>query len=260
MKKTDRLAESYRILGVSPGASLQQIKKVFHHKALLYHPDANPAASAAAAEFKNITRAYGIIRAHLQKQAAENRLQESTPAPVGGSCAADCDPFTLSKELSARHRQSQATDPAPDLRAALEQLRNRKLRERDAQVGELALRLSREELGFRLEHSDNPFVRLHAVRALAVQGGKPAEWLIIRALADPDENVVRAAAEALGALRARPASMPLIRLHQKSNPETRQVVHAALERISSPLARRYLDSLQSNQRNPAEEKHSTDIA
>jgi HEAT repeat protein len=265
MKKIDKLAESYRILGVSPGASMKQVKTVFHEKALLYHPDANPGAAAAAAEFKNITCAYGIIRDHLKKQAADKRQQaaEQTRQQQETNSRKQKNHTGRIQEENSPSNESapgNARATAADIQAALDRHRNRKLQERDAQVGEMAARLSPEELGFRLEHSENPYVRLHAVRALAVQGGKPAAWPIIRALADTDPDVARTAAQALGALRTRAASMPLIRLHQKSGPQTQQITRAALARINSPLARRFLASLDTQQSPSQEQKQTPEIA
>lgn len=56
----------YDILGVSPDASLQEIKKAYKRLALLYHPDRNPKPEAAE-RFKEINQAYRILSDRAQK-------------------------------------------------------------------------------------------------------------------------------------------------------------------------------------------------
>jgi|GEM_PF-808830 len=56
MKKQDY----YQILGVSPEASAEEIKKAYRTLALKYHPDRNSAPDAAE-KFKEITAAYGVL-------------------------------------------------------------------------------------------------------------------------------------------------------------------------------------------------------
>lgn len=50
----------YEILGVSPDALADEIKKAYRSLALKYHPDRNPAPDAAE-RFKEITAAYGVL-------------------------------------------------------------------------------------------------------------------------------------------------------------------------------------------------------
>jgi HEAT repeat protein len=97
-----------------------------------------------------------------------------------------------------------------------------------------------EELLIRLRHSDNPYVRLHAVRAIAAAGGKAASWAIIQALTDPDRKVVVEAVKSIAALRARIAVMPLAGLHGKADPALQMQIERALEAIDSPMARNFL--------------------
>ena len=200
MKKTDRLAESYRILGVREGITLPELKRVFHKKALLYHPDCNP-SPAAAAEFKNITHAYDVLKAHLRRKP---RLTSAPPRPRPGSA--------------------------------------RPWRELDLQASESSKKLSVDELIFRLENSENKYVRLHAVRALASHEGRDVLWHIIKSLNDPETEVHRAAAAALGRLGARVAVLPLIRRHRTASPETAASIRTALRQIDSPLAQKFLMS------------------
>lgn len=223
MIKTDRVAECCRILGVREDVTLVELKKIFHEKAVLYHPDANPSA-AAAAEFKNISYAYSILKEHLRKKPSGT----ARPAPK--------------------------TRPAP---------RPRPRRAFDNGASDIASRLSTAELVFRLENSQNRYVRIHAVRALGVQGGNDAVWSIIKTLSDPDPGVRRTATEVLGLLRSRSAVIPLIRLHKKStDPGAADAVLDSLRLIDSPVAKKFLDNL--NEKQAAQEqaftRHSSDIA
>lgn len=58
----------YQILGVSPQASTEEIKKVYRKLALETHPDRNPNDPAAEEKFKKISEAYGVL-ADNQKRA-----------------------------------------------------------------------------------------------------------------------------------------------------------------------------------------------
>ncbi|MEL6694679.1 MAG: J domain-containing protein [Bacteroidota bacterium] len=51
----------YQVMGVSPTASEEEIRKVYKKLALKYHPDANPNNSAAEARFKEISEAKEVL-------------------------------------------------------------------------------------------------------------------------------------------------------------------------------------------------------
>ncbi|MFO7877454.1 MAG: DnaJ domain-containing protein [Desulfovermiculus sp.] len=52
----------YALLGVSPNASAEDIKKAYRKQALLYHPDRNPEQrEAAETRFKELTQAYAVL-------------------------------------------------------------------------------------------------------------------------------------------------------------------------------------------------------
>lgn len=56
-----RIKDYYKILGVSPGATLQEIRKAYRKLAFRYHPDQNPENAFAEANFKELQEAYATL-------------------------------------------------------------------------------------------------------------------------------------------------------------------------------------------------------
>ena len=52
----------YQVLGVSPDASMEEIRKAYTALAMQYHPDKNPGDQEAARRMDEINTAYDIVR------------------------------------------------------------------------------------------------------------------------------------------------------------------------------------------------------
>ncbi len=68
----------YRILGVSPEASSEEIKKAYKSLAFKYHPDRNPGnRELAERKFKEVTEAYGVlIDSYRRRQYDQGRFSQ----------------------------------------------------------------------------------------------------------------------------------------------------------------------------------------
>lgn len=64
----------YQILGVSPSASAEEIKRAFRSLARRYHPDVNPGDRNAEEMFKQINEAYDILSDPIKRQQYDNSL------------------------------------------------------------------------------------------------------------------------------------------------------------------------------------------
>ena len=67
--------DPYKVLGVSPGASDEEIKKAYRALAKKYHPDLNPGDAEAARKMKEVNAAYEQIK---------NPEKFQTAGPSGG--------------------------------------------------------------------------------------------------------------------------------------------------------------------------------
>ena len=72
--------DDYQVLGVSPGASKDEVKKAYRREALKWHPDRHdgPGKQEAEAKFKRISEAYSNITS------GRGRVGGSRGGPTGG--------------------------------------------------------------------------------------------------------------------------------------------------------------------------------
>ncbi|RMG10276.1 MAG: J domain-containing protein, partial [Deltaproteobacteria bacterium] len=55
------MEDLYEVLGVSKGATDEEIKKAYRRLARKYHPDVNPGDKEAEERFKKISHAYDVL-------------------------------------------------------------------------------------------------------------------------------------------------------------------------------------------------------
>jgi DnaJ-class molecular chaperone len=67
----------YKLLGISKGASADEIKKAYRKQAVKYHPDKNPGNKEAEEKFKEISQAYEVLKDPKKRQSTS----------FGGDCS-----------------------------------------------------------------------------------------------------------------------------------------------------------------------------
>ena len=78
MARAENYTEDYYlILGISPNASVKEIKAAFRRLARQYHPDLNPNDPIAAEKFKQISQAYDVLSDNGKRRRYDRRI----PAP-----------------------------------------------------------------------------------------------------------------------------------------------------------------------------------
>lgn len=75
----------YAVLGISPSASQDDIKRAFRDLAMKFHPDRNPNDPVAEKKYAEISAAYAILGDETQRAAYDRlRVPQGVPKPPGG--------------------------------------------------------------------------------------------------------------------------------------------------------------------------------
>src|SRR5260221_6004673 len=93
----------YEVLGLSRGASDEEIKKAYRKVAMQWHPDRNPGNADAEAKFKEATEAYEVLRDPQQRARYDQYGHAATSAggAAGAGGASSFGGFDLSDALRA---------------------------------------------------------------------------------------------------------------------------------------------------------------
>jgi molecular chaperone DnaJ len=85
----------YDVLGVSKGASLDEIKKAYRKLAMQHHPDQNPGDKAAEEKFKEAAEAYSVL-SDADKRRAYDQYGHAGLGGAGGGQGFQFDPRQFS--------------------------------------------------------------------------------------------------------------------------------------------------------------------
>ena len=115
------ISDPYKVLGVSPDASDEEIKRAYRKLAKKYHPDMNPGDEEAARKMNEINEAYDQIKNPEKAQQEAYRQQGAGGyggpygSPFGGGYG---DPFTAWYEAQRRQQEEYARTTPTEIQAA----------------------------------------------------------------------------------------------------------------------------------------------
>ena len=88
------VSDPYKVLGLSPGASDEEVKAAYRKLAKKYHPDLNPGNERAAARMNEINAAYDQIKNPQGQQEAYGAGSSGSGASYGGDGSAWSDAWS----------------------------------------------------------------------------------------------------------------------------------------------------------------------
>lgn len=78
-----RSEDLYAVLGVTPDASVEQIRRTYRRLALQLHPDHNPGDASAAERFKELSAAAAVLTDPARRAAYDRRLLSARAVGMG---------------------------------------------------------------------------------------------------------------------------------------------------------------------------------
>lgn len=108
LNKVERFSKAYEILGLTPKAGHDEVKRAYRKLAFKYHPDINPSPEAQG-KFLNVQKAYEIIITAEKTRAEAAQQSEQNPAPDYSGRNRDRMPreeaIKQAREKAARYEQ-----------------------------------------------------------------------------------------------------------------------------------------------------------
>lgn len=92
------MADYYNVLGVSKGASQDEIKKAYRKNALKYHPDRNPGDAQAERQFKSISEAYEVLSDDNKRRIYDQYGADALKGGMGGGPGGHAGGFSSMEE------------------------------------------------------------------------------------------------------------------------------------------------------------------
>lgn len=92
------MKDSYEILGVSPGASAEELKKTYRQLARACPPDSDPGNPWAEDEFKELSTAYDLLSDPVRRRQVTRRrviMPNPSPGPLQFATKRDRGAFGL---------------------------------------------------------------------------------------------------------------------------------------------------------------------
>ncbi|XP_075236164.1 dnaJ homolog subfamily C member 30, mitochondrial-like [Lycorma delicatula] len=77
---SERRKNHYNTLGLTPNATLADIKKAYYNLTLLYHPDKNDGSDEALKKFRDVTEAYEILSNRSNRKLYDKGVGNVSPS------------------------------------------------------------------------------------------------------------------------------------------------------------------------------------